>query len=141
VSPANRETAESYFTAKIAQGVANSTLIGIMAALEKLDRLSDQTPFDEIAPHRLTRIVAEFANGRSDFTTRTITKHLGVYYAWRNEGECPKGIKRALYRQAPRATRTIVPITQQEFDAMLKGLERDCVNEAPDRYARRRALL
>lgn len=141
VGATNQKVSETYYIAKQAQGVSNSTLIGVMGALEKLDRLSEQTPFDEITPEQLTRIVAQFAEGKSDFTTRTLTKHWAAFYAWRNDGECPKQIKRAFHRKAPRPTRTIVPITQQEFDAMLQGMERDCVNEAPDRYARRRAIL
>jgi hypothetical protein len=70
VSPANPNEAEAYYTAKVAQGVSPSTLIGIMGALDKLDRLSEQTPFDEIVPHRAPAHRRDVRGSRSDFTTR-----------------------------------------------------------------------
>lgn len=121
ISPANHAVAELYFVAKQAQGVSVATLIGCMSALEKLDKLGGATPYQELDPERLTRILSTLATDKSEFTIRTVTKHWCAFFAWRHDGECPRPIKRALRRNSPRATRMIQPITGEEFQKLLGG--------------------
>lgn len=142
ITPHNQEIARRYLTAKRAQGVAISTQICCAEGLLDLDRLVGGRAFLDVPASDLTKALDVYAStGRKDSTVRNLAVRLKVFYNWAHDGECPKAIKRALHRQPVPMVKHVTPISEADFQKLLRAVERQDVNEAPWREARRRALL
>jgi integrase len=121
LGPLNLPTGRAYLTAKRAQGVADSTTVNCMAALVALDRDVNGQDFRTLQPADLTSALEPYSRGVTSDSARHHAILLRGFYAWLHDGECPHAIRRALKRVKTAELKDIVPITRDEFDALLHG--------------------
>lgn len=139
VSAANVESVRTYAKTMLARGRKQTTVQLTVRSLLYLDGATNGTPYERLSPETLTSCLHEYARSHAPGSASAFAAHLKAYYAWRNDDECPRAIRRALKRDARLDWKDVTPLSEEEFRGLLRAAVETTNMEAV--AARRVAIL
>lgn len=110
-------------------------------ALLHLDRFTNEADFLKLKPDDITRAILAYSQTHAPSSIRTTMLCWRTYYTWKHDGDLPKAWHQVLRRPRTRLLKEIKPLSDDEFQKLLKATTLDHRFEAPARVARRVCLV
>jgi len=103
------------------RGTRESSVANTIFALRDLALSAQVSSAQELTPELLRAALQQYAKGRSPWSVVAYAKQVRAFVNWVHEGETPASLRRALLYKSPKRPVERRPLTQEEFDAMLRA--------------------